>query len=280
MVFLRKYLFLTIFLMVLVSGVTARQLLHHLDLRTGHWVMVGVSLHNYKILPIQEELGTFIVDDFDVLAKMKEEWVFEEKFEDFCDYHYALKFYRNGELVETLLANLHCNYITISGLSYHFNQEIFRKYSDSFAATKWSRIRFRDLDLLKDAVNKLELLRGVYWYGDVEQYNFKGNFMIGLDQIPWDANRDSLAAVVTDEISLLLNRSDFYVSVHCWYLSDDFEEMSIRFNVYCNQDFYKSYAGVRDDWMASWRNHFSEQSFVQIVVIGLSKKDYYQVMGD
>lgn len=273
-----KSVLILLFALAITQQANARKLLDHLNLESGHWVMVGVSLHNYKILPIQEELGTFIVKDIYTLTQIKEEWEFEEKYDDYCDFHYAMKFYRNGQLMETMLVNLHCNYITIAGLSYEFNEDIFRKHEEHFQRTKWSRIRFSDLDMLKGAVEELDLLRGIYWYGDVKQYNFKGNFMMGLDHIPWDSNRDSLVEVVTDRIAALTNREDFYVSTHVWYLSDDFEEMTIRFNVFCNDDFFEDYRKVDDEWLASWRNHFSEQSFVQIVVIGLNKRDYFRIM--
>jgi hypothetical protein len=50
----------------------------------------------------------------------------------------------------------------------------------------------------------------------------------------------------------------------------------LRLNVYCDNSFFKAYnlGGI----VTSWRSLLSEQSFVQIVVIGMSKEEYFQSM--
>ena len=272
--FSRKIFFLLF--VCIAANLQARQLLSHLDFSKGKWEMIGVSLHNYALLPIQDDLGAFILNDTSVLRKIKDEWIFEEKFQDYCEYHYALKFYKDGELVETLRANLLCNYISLGGLSYEFSEESFLKYRQWFRKVKWSRIRFRDIDILQTSVYKLDGLPEVYWYGDVKQYSFDGTFIVSMDNLPWNSNRDSLVQAVSQQISRTYLRDDFYVQVYCWYMSEDLEKMSIRFNVFCNEDFFRHYKG--EDVLARWRSHFSEQNFVQIVVIGLNQEDYYEAM--
>ncbi len=273
---MRGFIFSILFFLAFSPSVYGRQLLKELDFTQGEWVVVGVSLHNYALLPIQDEWSAFLIKDTAVFRMMKEDWVFEEKFQDYCEYHYALKFYRNGELVETLRANLLCNYISLGGLSYEFNETNLIKFKPAFKKVKWSRIRFKDLDILQTSVYKLDQIPGVYWYGDVKQYNFDGNFIVATDDLPWNSNRDSLVHALTLNLARTLMRDDFYVSVYCWYMSEDLERMNIRFHVYCNEDLFKQYKG--EDVLARWRNHFSEQNFIQIVVIGLNQEDYYKAM--
>jgi len=275
MLFLKR---ISLFLLAfgLVSSLQARKLLDDLDLSEGRWELVGVSLANYQLLPIQLDLGTFIVKEPHVLRKMQDEWDFEEKFDDYCDYHYALKFYKNGDLQKTLRVNLVCNYITDGGLSFEYTKSDFMAFRRYFQPIRWSRIRFKDTELLQKSVPILDQAPGVYWYGDVQQYNFDGEFSITVNNLPWNANRDSVIADMTGQYRQRYNREDFYITTKYWLISDDFETMTLRLNVFCDEDFYVNYKGK--DVITRWRNHFSEQSFVQLVVIGMSQKEYYQYM--
>ena len=272
---LKRILILFIFIGSVVSG-QGKAILDDLDLSSGKWEMIGVSLTNYKLLPIQLDLGTFIVRESHVLEKMQSSWDFEEKFDDYCDYHYALKFYRNGELMKTVRVNLVCNYVSVGGLSYEYDLDDFMEYKRYYRSIRWSRIRFKDYDLLQRSVNVLDDAPDVYWYGDVQQYNFGGEFSITIDDLPWNANRDSVIAEVSADIQDRMGREDFYISTKYWLISEDLEHMTLRLNVYCDEDLYKDYA--YDNVITRWRGHFSEQSFVQIVVIGMSQSEYYKYM--
>lgn len=272
---LKRIFILFIFIGSVISG-QGKAILEDLDLSTGKWEMIGVSLTNYKLLPIQLDLGTFIVKESHVIKKMQESWDFEQKFDDYCDYHYALKFYRNGELMKTIRLNLVCNYVSVGGLSYEYSMDDFMDYRRYYRSIRWSRIRFKDYDLLQRSVGVLDDAPDVYWYGDVQQYNFSGEFSITIDDLPWDANRDSVIAEVTADIQDRMGREDFYISTKYWLISDDLEHMTLRLNVYCDEDLYKDYA--YDNVITRWRGHFSEQSFVQIVVIGMSQSEYYKYM--
>lgn len=270
----RIFIFL-VFAGTMLSG-QGKALLEDLDLSTGKWELIGVSLTNYNLLPIQLDLGTFIVRESHVIDKMKAKWDFEEKFDDYCDYHYALKFYRNGELMKTVKVNLVCDYASVGGLSYEFSMENFMEFRRYYRSIRWSRIRFQDYDLLQRSVDVLDEAPNIYWYGDVQQYSFSGEFSITVDDLPWNANRDSVIAGVTQQIRESMGREDFYITTKYWLISDDLEHMTLRLNVFCHEDLYKNYA--QDNVITRWRSHFSEQSFIQIVVIGMSQNEYYKYM--
>lgn len=271
-----KHLLTGILCLFGARSLSAAPLLQDLDFGSGRWEMVGVALSNHQPLDFQADLGTFIVRDNYILKQIQTKWNFEETFDDYCDYHYALKFYKNGELQKTLRANLVCNYITDGAFSYSFTKEQFLEYRRYFNPIRWSRIRFKDLDLLQVAVKELDELPGVYWYGDVQQYHFDGEFSISVRDLPWNANRDSVVAAMTEQISDKTGREDFYITEKYWLLSPDFEKMELRLNIFCNEPFYKAYKDP--NVVTWWRSHFSEQSFVQIVVIGMSKEEYYSKM--
>jgi hypothetical protein len=268
-----RQLFLFCALLACHCGLQAKYLLDDIDFKSGRWEMVGVSLSNHQKVDFQEDLGTFILKDQYILKQIQSKWTFEETFEDYCDYHYALKFYKDGELQKTLRVNLVCNYITDGAFSYVFTRQDFLEFKRYFNPIRWSRIRFRDLDLLQMAVVEIEKLPGVYWYGDVQQYNFDGEFSITVRDLPWNANRDSVMHVETERLQKATGRDDFYITEKYWLLSPDFEKMEFRLNVFCDESFYKAYNG--NDVVTWWRNHFTEQSFVQIMVIGLSKEEYF-----
>jgi len=270
------------FFLVLIAGflalnLKAEKLLNDLDMEQGRWEMIGVSLHNYHHLDLQDQIGTFILRDQYILKQIREKWDFEEVFEDYCDYHYALKFYQDGELVKTMRVNLLCDYISIGGMSYKFSRKDFLEYKRYFKPIRWSRIRFRDLDLLKVAVNKLDEIPKVYWYGDVKMYNFKGMFTMQMDSLPWNTDKDSVIEALSDQIANQLGREDFYITMHYWTISDDLEWMTLRLQVFCEEDFFNEFTR-KEPYVLRWRDHFSEQSFVQIVVIGMNREEYFKKM--
>lgn len=270
--------FVLVFICSLFSlSLNAERLLDDLDMEQGRWEMIGVSLHNYHHLDIQDQLGTFIVRDQYILKQIREKWDFEEVFEDYCDYHYALKFYKDGELVKTMRVNLLCDYISIGGMSYRFSKKDFTEYKRYFKPIRWSRIRFRDLDLLKVAVNNLDDIPNVYWYGDVKMYNFKGMFTTQMDSLPWNTDKDSVIEAVSNQIANQLGREDFYIALHYWTISDDLEWMNLRLQIFCEEDFFAEYTRKKP-YILRWRDHFSEQSFVQIVVIGMNRDEYFKKM--
>jgi hypothetical protein len=81
---------------------------------------------------------------------------------------------------------------------------------------------------------------------------------------------------ITDYMRTKTGRDDFYITQKYWLLSDDFESMDLKLNVFCDNPFFEAYnlGGIQ----TNWRSHLSEASFVQIVVIGMSKEDYFKSM--
>ncbi len=272
----KRYLLVIVLIVCALQGLQAKKLLADLDLSSGRWEMIGVSLTNYQQVDLQDKLGTFILSDPTTLKQMQQRWDFEEVYEDYCEYHYALKFYKNGDLQKTLRVNLRCNYITDEAFSFHFTEKEFTEFQRYFKPIRWSRVRFSDLEVLQKAVVQLDRMPGIYWYGDVKQYNFDGEFSVAVNDLPWNANRDSVVTEITEYMQGKTGRDDFYITQKYWLLSDDFEKMSLRLNVYCDNSFFKAYnlGGI----VTSWRSLLSEQSFVQIVVIGMSKEEYFQSM--
>ena len=103
-------------------------------------------------------------------------------------------------LAKTLSLNLYCGYITVDGLSYKFDPNNFSYFANQAEKVSWSRISFQDLDLLKTAIATLDKAPDVYWYEDVEQYNYPGFCMINVNGLHWDTDLDSLYQVVQNKI--------------------------------------------------------------------------------
>ena len=40
-----------------------------MDFSSGDWALVGVPVHNYRMMPIQEELGTFVTKDVKPISR-------------------------------------------------------------------------------------------------------------------------------------------------------------------------------------------------------------------
>lgn len=269
---LKKLLFLII-LSISFPNAQARKVLAELDFSSGSWVMIGVSLRNATLHPIQDTLGTFICKDKGVMAKIHEEWDFSPMFDDVCDYHYAIKFYKDGELKQTLRVNLNCQYITLGGAAFDFSPKDLLKYRPYFKSINWSRITFRNLEVLREAVQKISSLPNVYAYQDIKPYLYSGYFTVGYENLTWNIDKDSLTKELTREIRSMSGRKDFYVAPTFVFVQGDF--MKIRFEVYCEKSFLESYKGPIT---AGWRSHLEYSDQVQIITIGLSRDNYQKIM--
>lgn len=235
--------------------------------------MIGVSLRNATLHPVQDSLGTFICKDKNILSKIQEEWDFGPMFEDVCDYHYAIKFYKDGELKLTLRVNLNCRYITLGGAAFDFSPQDLLRYKSSFKPINWSRITFKNLEVLREAVQKIDSLPNVYPYQDIKPYLYSGYFTVGYENLFWNIDKDSLTNEVTKEIRTLSGRKDFYVMPTFVFVQGDY--MRIRYEVYCEQAFLQSYRGPVT---AGWRSHLEYSDQVQIITIGLSRENYQKIM--
>jgi hypothetical protein len=257
----------------------SKQLLSDLDFENGHWVMVGVRLYNYHPVEIQQRLGTFLLSDSSALQEMKRKWIFSPFFDDDCDYHYALKFYRGKELRKTLKVNLHCNYITDGKLSYVFSPNLLEEYSSKYVRVPWATLVFRNLDSLRIAIAKLSMKEEVLFYESPERYRFNGFYVRGWDGLPWHANRDSLTKFVRDALVANLGTPEnpglqlpFVVEPLIFYIEDDFT-LSMRWMVYCE----KKHVNISAPGyvVSAWREilHPMEkgETGIELTIIGLDK---------
>lgn len=251
-------------------------MLADLDFTTGRWEMVGVTLHNYKLLPIQEEIGTFVMASKEIMKEMQQTWRFPQIFDDFCDFHYALKFYRDGKLVKTLRLNLDCNYISIGGISYRFDKQLFLKYRYAYKRVSWSRINFKNLVILREAVKRIEAMPNTYMYFDVRPYDFDGYFTIGANGFAWNVDRDSVKNAFIAKIQHITGSNQFYLIPGVYYMKD--KDLCLRYEVYCNKDVAMRYR--QKDMITDWQAHQQYSETVQIIVVGISRKDYQTIMKD
>lgn len=264
------------------TKVQAKNLLADLDLSKGNWEMVGVKLYNYKMTPIQEELGTFVLQNPNALKKMQAKWDFAPCFEDYCDYHYALKFYRNKQLVKTLKVNLVCGYITEGLLSYKFDPALFTEHKSHYGRLPWSRIHFSDMERLRTALKKLQATPEVYMYQDVKPFAYDGYFVLGIDGLKWSVNRDSIMKVVGQKVEKLTGSNNFYIEPLLFFMNEKFE-LSFRFNIYCDEKFANKYIkGDPKNVTAEWRSHFEylddDDKTIMLVVIGVNQEKYNRIV--
>lgn len=256
----------------------ADKILSKMDISEGKWVLIGVPVHNYRLMPVQEELGTFICEDHDFIKKIQKEWDLEYTDEDKCDYHYTLKFYKDHKLMKTLKLNLYCGYITDDGISYSFNPELFSKFKSIAKPVPWSRISFKDFGVMKKAINVLDNSPEIYWYEDVNPYQYDGFFMTGINNIPWDANLDSLYVDVRKMIETKTGNNNFYLVQSNYELNGDY--LFVRYLVHCDEEYYKKTNAEKiPGRITGWKSHFEKGDSVRVVAIGLNESKYKKLMG-
>ena len=258
-----------------IHSLHADRILSEMDFNNGNWVMVGVPLHNYQLLPVQQEMGTFICKDVAFMQGIQKTWDFEYTAEDKCDYHYTLKFYRDKELVQTITLNLHCGYVTSDGLSYSFDPALFNKFKAVSKPVDWSRISFQDEEVLKKAISKLNKANDIYWYEDVRPYQFTGYVMMGLNNIPWDANQDSLRQTVEATLKKEVGNNDFYVFQKGYEMRGDLIYVSYEIN--CSEQIAKKIA-KNTAVVTSWKPHLPKGETIRVVAIGLNEERYNRLM--
>lgn len=261
-----------LWLMLALLPVRAERILADLDFSQGDWTLVGVPMHNYRMLPVQSDLGTFICKDLDLLRRLQRDWDLGLTFDDKCDYHYSLKFYQNGELRETLDLNLYCGYITFQGLSYVLQPDEFERIRMAARRVPWSRITFKDLEVLKSAIQTLAKADDVYWYEDVRQYEYPGFFMLSVNNVPWSTDRDSLLQVVQAKLEREVGTDDFYLQEYFHVIRD--ERMFVRYLVNSEPDL----ASGLDNIYMGWRSHLYDRDSVSVLAIGIDEQRYRRLM--
>jgi len=280
-----KLKWIAVYLCVLLPSMPAwcqPGVLNALDLAQGHWEMAAVRLHNYKQLPLQEELGTFLVQDPQVLAQMQVAWKQQPFYEDYCDYHYALKFYRDRQLVKTLLLNLDCGYITDGQLNYRFAPEQLVRFRAHFVRVPWSHIRFTDLKLMRKAIDKIAAQPNYYFYSETTPYHYDGCFVLKTTRHTWDEKLDSIQDVLRAHIAHYAGRNDFYIQSKLLF-ADDAGRISYRHDVYCNKGLAARYLAQDErNLVCGWQSHFElvgeAQPSLGLVVVGINEAGYKQLM--
>ncbi|MDX2283017.1 MAG: hypothetical protein NW241_02600 [Bacteroidia bacterium] len=255
------------------AALRADRVLNGLNFLAGEWALVGLPLHNYHLLPVQEELGAFISHDREFMLELQNRWDLEATYEAKCDYHYALKLYQNGELIRTLLLNLHCGYLSLDGIDYAFDPEEFNRFRGRATTVAWSRISFSDLNDLRQAIQTLDQVSDVYWYEDVKPYLYPGFIMLSYTGLSWDADLDSLKSAVHQQIAQKTGSEDFYLQEYFHLIRDD--RMQVRYLVNCDE---RLASVLADQAVLRWRNHLYNRDAVYILAIGVDELRYRTLM--
>lgn len=251
-----------------------KKMLEDLDFSDGEWEMVGVSLHNYWLVPIQSEIRHFVLRNREVLQHMKKNWIFEQTYNDYCEHHYALRFYRNGKMMKFLKVNLHCGYISDGGLSYKMDSSQFTQYKQFFFPLKLSRVGYRSLNNIRRAINILSEQKDVWLYYDPIPYQYDGFFVVKIDSLPWNVNRDSVLLEMKKKITSYAASSEFYLKQFIYFIDDGIQ--SIRYEVYCGKELAQKVP--KNIITAGWRGHFEYSDRIDLVFVGINKREYYQLI--
>lgn len=251
-----------------------KAVLQDLDLADGDWVIIGIPVHNYRAVPVQKDLGTFITKDKSLMQEIQQGWDLDLTFDDKCDYHYALKFYCNDVMVRTVKLNLYCGYLTSDGLSYEFAPQRFDEFKSHADPIDWSRISFADLNLLKKAVETLGSRPDIYWYEDVMPYKYSGFFMLAVNNLPWNASIDSLDLAMQQNLEGDIKDDDFYLKKYFHVIRGD--KLYVRYMVNC--DPFLAQRVAPEQRYLPWRSHLEQTDSVRIVAIGLNQERYRKLM--
>ncbi len=269
-----RYLLIFFSLLLSFSLLDGKAILQDLNFEQGNWVVIGIPVHNYRAVPVQKDLGTFIAKDISLMQRVRQSWDLDPTYEDKCDYHYSLKFYKDDILVRTVKLNLFCGYLTWDGLSYEFDPSKFNDFKSHAKPIDWSRISFADLDLLKRAVETLESKPDIYWYDDVMPYKYSGYFMLAVNNLPWNADIDSLDNAMQSQLVTEIKNDDFYLKKYFHVVRGD--KMFVRYMVSC--DPFLAQRVAPEQRYLPWRSHLDQTDSVRIVAIGLNQERYRKIM--
>jgi len=249
-------------------------LLGGLDFSQGDWVLIGVSVPNYAPHPIQARLGAFIIRDPQLLASLQETWQGQTFYEDYCDYHYVLKFYQNRRLKKTLKINLRCTYATEGVFSYTFRPEWFESLTQYAQPIHWSRVWFQKNENLKPAVSALLEAPEVYFYDEPEPYLYEGKFLIAVDSVSWRVDRDSLYRAVRTQVETHFPPGRAFVRPYFFYLDDKFL-LYFRFEVFCDRKDYEAYkSGL--PIAVNWHPHIYPGEARRLIIIGVNRERFWR----
>ncbi|MEN3041533.1 MAG: hypothetical protein ABDH66_08365 [Bacteroidia bacterium] len=255
---------LIVFLYAILGGI---------DFSQGDWSLIGVSVPNYAPHPLQQRFSAFIIQDKSVLQEMQALWIGESFYEDYCDYHYVLKLYRERRLVRTLKVNLRCGYVTEGVFSFTFSPEWIERFADRFRPIAWSRVWFRRNENLKNAVQALLEAPDVFFYEEPEPYLYGGRFIIALDSVHWRVNRDSLYSKVKAQVEKTFPLGKAYIRPYFFFM-DDKSLLHFRFEVFCERADYEKY-GKSLKVSVGWQPHIGPGEAKRIILIGVNREKFF-----
>lgn len=254
---------LNLFLYALLSG---------LDFSQGEWTLVGVNLPNYAPHPLQARLGAFIINDPNLFQQLQQSWHGQSFYEDYCDYHFVLKFYQNRRLKKTLKINLRCGYATEGVFSYTFRPEWFEALLPHATPIVWSKVWFHKNENLRPAVAALLEAPDVYFYEEPEPYLYEGRFIIAVDSVSWRVDRDSLYQAVKSQVEGHFPPGKAYVRPYFFYLDDKFL-LYFRFEVFCDREDYETYKrGLSIS--VPWQPHVHPGEAKRLIIIGVNRERF------
>lgn len=269
---------LLLLFIALISAVPARALdyplLAGLDFTQGNWSLIGVSLHNAAPIPEQTEWGTFMITDRNQLLAIQEAWRGPLAFNDFCDYHYAIKLYKDDALVKTILLNLRCNYATTEGLAYTFTAEQLHLLKPE-RRLPWSRIRFTDMERVRLALARLPRHKQIFFYEPYAELQYDGFVTLALNGRHWREPRVQLMDSLSNLIEASLGHRGFHLEEYAQF-TDDAITYDYRYKLYLNEPSAQRLPpGLAT---LSWQAHLAHAPHIQLIVVGINERDYRRIM--
>lgn len=261
-----------------VCQVKAKQLLADLNLDSGTWELVCISVYNHNPSKLQQRLGTFVIQNKRVLKDIQQTWDFAGMYDDHCDYHFVIKLYRDKELMKTFRVNVVCNYISEGVFSYEFNPDLLLVHETYHQKLPWSLVRYKTLQGLRNALPFLEEAHQVYIYQDIKPYLHDGYFILATEDLPWNVDRDSILKSIQNQLRSKLTHDRFYVVPYIFFMNEK-EQISLRFIVYCSEADAKKWGGRQVQ--ANWRSHQDNRDLgdlFELVVIGVDDQNYYKIV--
>lgn len=248
-------------------------LLGGINFDEGDWTLIGVSLPNYAPHPLQQRFSAFRIQDKAVLKEMQALWQGKPFYEDYCDYHYVLKLYKDRKLIKTLKVNLRCGYVTEGVFSYTFSPEWLVRFANSFQPVMWSRVWFQKNESLRPAVSALLAAPEVYFYEEPQPYLFEGRFIIAVDSVHWRVPRDSLYEAVRHTVEKAFPPGRVYVRPYFFFL-DDRSLLHFRFEVFCDKADFERY-GKALPVSVRWQPHILPGEAKRLILIGVNKERFF-----
>ena len=128
----------------------------------------------------KEHIGDFYIDDIELLQKVQKEWVTDLRFGNStrfcCGGYYKIYIIKNKTILETFIANMHCNYINTKLGQQYFDYEQILSLRGKVNSAVLKRIKFPNLKEGRDYVKYLNENPNVIAYLPIDWLEFAGEF--------------------------------------------------------------------------------------------------------